>query len=832
MADKQKNTKTKMDKSRILLLSALFLVVIAGIVFALFALKKNHESKQFGGAHLKAAPATIESIPGIEIATEEYTKTQHQENLLKAQAAAERSKVGSSAAVPTITRPAFVGDSAGFLAGQSARAGCSPEETKRAKLAGVSPSELHCKGCTAKDLQAFYTAAELRQAGYSPADLKVAAYSEEELKEAGYHAKELLAAGYAAKQLAESGYSVTDLKQAGVGLDEFSKLGISPDALRAAGFTADELLKAGYPVADLKKIGYSAQEIKNAGGSIQALSDAGFSPLNLAEAGATDQELAKAHILPDTIKSLRAELAARDAMPTDCRLESLTKARVKGIPVTAFAKLKCDAATLKAAGYTAEQLKAAGYTAAQLKAAGYTAAELKAAGYSAAELKVAGFNAKDLKAAGFSAADLKAAGFSAQELKDAAYSADDLKKAGFSSGDLRQAGHTAEDLLKSGFSPSELRAAGYTVEQLKAGGVNPKDMKSAGFTDGELVRAGFPPEEVNPPPPPPPVITTVVEAPKPAEAQSTIANNPNEKNILTLTPTSAPSKVYDPSDPEQVLARLQKRQAAQVSGEQQAEALQQIQTSMTTQATELFSSWNPPPAQQYVAGEKVNVLEAGQQRGAGSRGERGGRLNASEQEIQNTNVVKAGSVMFAVLDTGINSDEVSPILATIVQGPLKGARLLGQFSRTDQKVLLSFSTMSLQVLPTSISINAVAIDPDTARTAVSSSVNNHYLLRYGTLFGSAFLSGFASAVAQSGATVVPQNNANAIITQPPLDTKDKVAMALGSVGTQYSAEMGKNFTTPPTVKVDSGTALGILFMADLAVPNEVPVKEEKFAQID
>lgn len=829
MADQEKNTKTRMDKTRIVVLLAVLLVVIAGIVFALFALKKHHETTQSAGARLRAAPRTIESIPGVEKATEEYTKTQHQENLLKAQAAAERAKVGSAAAVPTITRPAFVGDSSDFLANQSARVGCSPEEIKRAKLAGVSASELHCKGCTAKDLQAFYTAAELRQAGYSPADLKLAAYSEEELKEAGYPVKDLLAAGYAPKQLAEAGYSVTDLKQAGVGLDTLSKLGISPDALRAAGFTAEELLKAGYSVADLKKMGYGAQEVKNAGGSIHALSDAGFSPMELAEAGATDHELAQANILPDTIKSLRAELAARDAMPTDCKLESLTKARVKGIPVAAFAKLKCDAATLKAAGYTAAQLKAAGYTVAQLKAAGYTPTELKTAGYTAAELKAAGFNAKDLNAAGFSAAELKVAGFSAQELKDAGYSAEDLKKAGFSSGDLRQAGYTAADLLKAGFSPSELRAAGYTAEQLKAGGVNPKDMKSAGFTDGELVRAGFLPEEVTPPPPP---VVTVVEAPKPAEVQPPMAN-PNEKNTLTITPAPAPSKVYDASDPEQVLERLQKRQAAQVSGEQKAEALQQIQTSMTTQATELFSSWNPPPAQQYVAGEKVEALEAGQQRG-GSRGrdERGGRWNANEREIQNTNIVKAGSVMFAVLDTGINSDEVSPILATIVQGPLKGARLLGQFSRTDQKVLLSFSTMSLPVLPTSIPINAVAIDPDTARTAVSSSVNNHYLLRYGTLFGSAFLSGFASAVAQSGATVVPQNNANAIITQPPLDTKDKVAMALGSVGTQYSAEMGKNFTTPPTVKVDSGTALGILFMADLAMPSEVSVREEKFAQID
>jgi intracellular multiplication protein IcmE len=278
------------------------------------------------------------------------------------------------------------------------------------------------------------------------------------------------------------------------------------------------------------------------------------------------------------------------------------------------------------------------------------------------------------------------------------------------------------------------------------------------------------------------------------------------------------------------LERLRKRQAEQISGEKQAEALQQIQATMTSQATELIASWNPPPTQQYVPGEKEKI-EGGKKEVSALAG---GKTGAGEEGTPgNDNTIKAGSVMFAVLDTGVNSDEISPILATIVQGPFKGAKLLGQFTRTDQKVLLSFTTISLPRLPTSLTINAVAIDPNTARTAVSTSVNNHYLLRYGTLFGSAFLTGFASAVSQSGSqTTVPPLSGNAIITQPVLTTKEKVAVALGTVGSKYSDEMGKNFTRPPTVKVESGTALGILFMADLPVPKEVSVREEKFAQID
>ena len=43
-------------------------------------------------------------------------------------------------------------------------------------------------------------------------------------------------------------------------------------------------------------------------------------------------------------------------------------------------------------------------------------------------------------------------------------------------------------------------------------------------------------------------------------------------------------------------------------------------------------------------------------------------------------------------------------------------------------------------------IQAVAIDPQTARTALAGQINNHYLLKYGTLFASSFLQGVGSSL--------------------------------------------------------------------------------------
>ena len=242
---------------------------------------------------------------------------------------------------------------------------------------------------------------------------------------------------------------------------------------------------------------------------------------------------------------------------------------------------------------------------------------------------------------------------------------------------------------------------------------------------------------------------------------------------------------------------------------------------MSGQARELLTSWAPPATQNYVAGKVEEKSKEGGAAAAVAGGKGTAAAGASTEQDNIAYTVKAGSVKFAILDTAINSDEQSPILATIVStGDLKGAKLIGQFTRVDKRVLISFNKLSLPSLKNSIPINAVAIDPNTARTAVADRVNSHYLLRYGSLFGSAFLSGIAQALSQQGSTTVSATDGSVTRTFPPLNTTEKALVALGNVGTQYGAVLGQNFNTPPTVKVKSGASIGILLMNDLKVPRD------------
>ncbi len=88
------------------------------------------------------------------------------------------------------------------------------------------------------------------------------------------------------------------------------------------------------------------------------------------------------------------------------------------------------------------------------------------------------------------------------------------------------------------------------------------------------------------------------------------------------------------------------------------------------------------------------------------------------------------------------------MLATIIAGPFKGAKLLGKLNLAQgmDKVSLNFNLMNEDDWIKGKTVNAFAIDPDTARTVMASNVNYHYLKRYGSMFASSFLTGYANGI--------------------------------------------------------------------------------------
>ncbi len=784
------------SKNRLALILGASSVAVVAVIF----LAVHFSGEKTETSHLSSSPR-IESLPGVGKSSDKYVSDQKDQNAKNAQKAA----ANASSAVPTITRPSFVGNPADFanmpednsaLAPAKQENGCplkkmvvmykpnpascTIENLKLARKTGVTAEELLCQGCSCPSLKlAGYTVGDLKDIGLSAKDLKkcgftlkqlmLAGFSANDLKEAGFSAKDLADAGFSAGQLANAGFSADDLKKAGFSDKDIANAGVDmkelcdPAALKKAkadGTTAAELKERGCGVAALKAAGYTAKDLK----------DAGFSAADLHQAGFSNDDLKNAGFTPD-------EIAAAATMDKDCSPEALKKKRAEGVSATALKQQGCGLAALKAAGYTAKELKDAGFS----------AADLKKAGYSAEDLKNAGFSAADLKDAGFSAADLKKAGFSAADLKDAGFSAGALKAAGFDAGALSAAGFSAEELHNAGFSAAQLKAAGFTADELK----------DAGYTSGDLLRSGFSPEESG-------YAAQADTTSQPQTKQSTDNNQPTTAD--SSNSVKIPS--IDGSDNDDAVAKrlrdLAERQQQQMNAQQRAQALAQTQANMTMQSQQLISAWGQHQAQAMTAApveQDTNNAAAG---------------NGSSDAVDGK-IYKAGTVMYAVLDTSVNSDESTPIMASIVSGPLKGSKLLGSFQRYDKKLMISFNVLNNPNLSKTIAINAVAIDPDTARTALSGEVDNHYLLRYGSLFAASFLQGmgqsYQSFQSNSGTIYIGDS-----YNEDAPNATQVALQGLGQVGQSAGTEMKPIFNKAPTIKIGSGTGMGLLLTKDLTVP--------------
>lgn len=302
---------------------------------------------------------------------------------------------------------------------------------------------------------------------------------------------------------------------------------------------------------------------------------------------------------------------------------------------------------------------------------------------------------------------------------------------------------------------------------------------------------------------------TPASAPRITPPPSDIPNNTSG----LIPPSSIPA-----TESEQLDA-IRQRQAQQLAQQKLQQNQQQLTSTMTGQQSLLFSAWATTSTQQYVAGEKDKDEkgESGQNNGMGSANNKGNSLMANASAANQTPFLKSGEIMFAVLNTSVNTDEPGPIMATIVGTKFKGGKLLGTLVNQGEKVMLTFNVMSLPNVSKSISINAVAIDPDTARTALSNDTDHHYLLRYGTLFASSFMQGYGQAVQQSGSVVVT-NGLNTQTNMPDLTAKGQALAALGTVGQAWGQAARSLFSKPPTVQVYSGTGLGILLLQDVLPP--------------
>ena len=710
------------------------------------------------------------------------------------------------------------------------KAGCDPEKLASLRERGVSAAAIQrMSACSVAQLKAAgFSADALRRAGVSAAALRAAGFSPEELKKAGYSARDLLNAGFSPKDLTDAGFSAEQIEKA-------------QDAL-PPGVTTSQLRKAGCSVETLKRerlAGVSAKSIRqSAGCGLAALKAAGFTDGDLTHAGFKPEDIANT--------SAQAGKALTDAQIADvraagCDAEKLKALRAKGISAKQIHDLNgCNAAQLKAAGFSAKELADAGFTAGDLLEAGFDSGALNNAGLIPASIiaegREKGCRVKELKAAkalgvsattiretlGCSAEAMKAAGYSAQELKDAGFGAAELKAAGFSGQALKDAGYSAQELKDAGFGAAELKAAGFSGQALKDAGYSAQELKDAGLTDAQLKDLGLTIQKAEP------------EEKSAAEqkAQSTLKEDDIGASSVTRIPPIGETKKDEKarkSDTKQ-LQELIARQQTHVSDQKYQAKVKQLSGKMLSAAGKAMQDWKNVSTQVFIMGSEKGEGDDDDASAAGDRSRRSNKKAAGpegegdEAAMQaKSTYVKTGDILFAVLDTSVNTDEPGPILATIVSGKLKGSKIIGSFTLPSNadKMVVTFNTLSMQGADQTISISAYAIDPNTARTALASRVNHHYLMRYGSLFASTFLAGFSSAIQSADTTITIGGTGGTTDTtvQNGIDRSllENALIGLGEVGKAWSETAQEQMNRPTTIELFSGTGMGVLFTQDVQI---------------
>ncbi|UXI68335.1 DotG/IcmE/VirB10 family protein [Tahibacter amnicola] len=179
-------------------------------------------------------------------------------------------------------------------------------------------------------------------------------------------------------------------------------------------------------------------------------------------------------------------------------------------------------------------------------------------------------------------------------------------------------------------------------------------------------------------------------------------------------------------------------------------------------------------------------------------------------------VIKTGNILYATLDSEVNTDDGGHVLATIRGGVWDGSRLIGQVETAQNNIRINFHTLAPQDERPVLRVNAVALREEDAKQGVAEHTNHHTFSRYTALAVSSLLTGVGRAYQQSTAgTTIILPNGQVIQTADEIDDRRIIGMALGEVGTNAGREIAKGFDRPPTYRTPANKGLGVYFLADV-----------------
>lgn len=181
------------------------------------------------------------------------------------------------------------------------------------------------------------------------------------------------------------------------------------------------------------------------------------------------------------------------------------------------------------------------------------------------------------------------------------------------------------------------------------------------------------------------------------------------------------------------------------------------------------------------------------------------------EQVENI-LLPAGTIEYGQLLLEANTDAPGPVLAQIVSGPLKGARVLGSFQSTDEYLVLNFGMIVIDGI--NYPVEAVAVDPATTLPGLITEVDRRYLKRIILPAAAAFIEGLTDAISESGSTSIIIDGNTVSESTSDKDSGQEVASGISEAGEKLSEILDEEAdATRPMLRVASGTPIGVLFIS-------------------
>lgn len=181
------------------------------------------------------------------------------------------------------------------------------------------------------------------------------------------------------------------------------------------------------------------------------------------------------------------------------------------------------------------------------------------------------------------------------------------------------------------------------------------------------------------------------------------------------------------------------------------------------------------------------------------------------EQVENI-ILPAATIEYGQLLIEANTDAPGPVMAQIVSGPLRGSRVLGAFTASNEYLTLNFSQLVLDGI--SYQIEAIAIDPGTTLPGLITEIDRKYFTRIVLPMAAEFVSGLTEAISESGTTSVYISDTSVTQSTADKDSEQEVASGLTKAGDKFSQIMNEEANrAKPMLRVAAGTPMGVLFLA-------------------